>query len=222
MQILGFFYYSVILVPGLLQILTFLILFGLVTGTNKFNGHRPSAALIGTGILLSWIAGSAPYWILIHLLIAGIGVLSWRRPTRIQGVAPVIGLFLFWLSCREVSDVRTFFKSTAIWKVGAPGTPGSGNPPERLVELRFGINHDQMEGRFSDHLADYLIRKNAQTVQVEFPIFYSWGIARAMGVIRVDGNDFPTTSGGYGSWSADQPGAPFPKYYFGLSDLSAK
>jgi len=37
-----------------------------------------------------------------------------------------------------------------------------------------------------------------------------------------DGKDFPSQGGGYGSWSADKPQAPFPKYFFGLKDFNPK
>lgn len=220
MKMIGSLFYSLLVLPGLLQLFTFFILLGLFALTKKCSGHKVAASLVAMGLLLALVAGFSPYWILTHLLIAGIGFVVWKKNTKIQMLGLPLTIAVYGLCWSEMADVKSIFPSTAKWQIGERGTPGSGNPIERLVELKFGVNFDQIEGRYSDRLADYLLEKQVSHVPIRIPIYYSWGVARGMGTIQVDDQEFPTTSGGYGSWSADRAQAPFPKYYFGLKSFS--
>ena len=222
MQTLKEALFMLVLLPGTLMILLFLLsLIGFAIKAKGFKTSSiPKSLLITSGLLLAVSLlrpdRIQPFWILLVLLIGLLGLLTLKAKIHRQWSALPIALILNGIFYYECSEVKRTFDYEATWVIGSRGSASAGRPEERLVSFVYGDARDHYQEVWSDDWANRLEQAGKLKVKITVAVYYNWGRSNGTQLLAVD--DKAIDQNGGAGCSGDCKNL-HPNYYFGLKDM---
>lgn len=180
------------------------------------SSHIPFALFLSAGAefvlgLLLWVFGSFyPIFILLQLVLLGLGFLAYKSDTRLHWRSIPFAVLIYFFTFNQFAEVAQTKEAEVLWEI----------PAEKPTVIHAKLASDsRYHWEFSnDKLITYLPQRQIPNALAQYILVYMWGGITKVQLLKVAGQDIAQKRDNLNIFTCDQPcdlRKPFPRLHWG-------